>query len=388
MPTGSSHHFDGLQDEQGNVSDSNLNSLDSGCNVNPVLSKLQVNVEAGRFVSSTAYEEFGGASAQPVPASTVNGVVYLTPGGGTPTLVIAAGPFPGAEHMPLAEFDTDTVQVLAIRDKRARVGTSVIGGGPPSGVAAGVLAGTYPAPTFAAGALVNADVNAAAGIAESKLALNFATHSPANDPSVGEKAALAGTSGVPGGGNQYVTNADARNADARAPLAHATAHQHGGADEVATATPGANAIPKADGAGKLDAWITGNVFGADRQFVAATPRTTTVAGPGAPTLVAQIVTGALTGTYLYRWGADVDNNGAAFAGSVRVRNVTDAVNLDGTPLPYGPSLIAVADAKRVGGEAQIVLAGVSKTINLEHYDNAGGNTQGIARAFVEFMRVA
>ena len=38
--------------------------------------------------------------------------------------------------------------------------------------------------------------------------------------------------------------------------AHASSHQHGGTDEVATATPGANAIPKADGSGLLDSWIS------------------------------------------------------------------------------------------------------------------------------------
>ncbi len=37
---------------------------------------------------------------------------------------------------------------------------------------------------------------------------------------------------------------------------HANTHQHGGSDEVATASPAANAIPKADGTGKLpDGWI-------------------------------------------------------------------------------------------------------------------------------------
>ena len=41
-------------------------------------------------------------------------------------------------------------------------------------------------------------------------------------------------------------------------LDHAARHQHGGDDEVATATPGANAIPKADGTGKLDSgWLPG-----------------------------------------------------------------------------------------------------------------------------------
>lgn len=37
---------------------------------------------------------------------------------------------------------------------------------------------------------------------------------------------------------------------------HASRHKHGGADEVATVTPGANEIPKADTYGKLDTWIS------------------------------------------------------------------------------------------------------------------------------------
>lgn len=41
-----------------------------------------------------------------------------------------------------------------------------------------------------------------------------------------------------------------------APGLHAAAHQNGGSDEVATGTPAANAIPKADGSGKLDGWVT------------------------------------------------------------------------------------------------------------------------------------
>lgn len=44
-------------------------------------------------------------------------------------------------------------------------------------------------------------------------------------------------------------------------LSHADRHQHGGADEVATATPAANAIPKADGTGKLDSgWMPTGTF--------------------------------------------------------------------------------------------------------------------------------
>ena len=66
----------------------------------------------------------------------------------------------------------------------------------------------------------NADVHASAAIVESKLSLNFATHSNANDPTTDQKAALAGTSDAPSGTNKYVTDADPRNSDSRTPTAH------------------------------------------------------------------------------------------------------------------------------------------------------------------------
>lgn len=62
--------------------------------------------------------------------------------------------------------------------------------------------------------------------------------------------------GYGSGANTVTQGNDARLSDARTPTAHATSHKHGGSDEVSTATPAANAIPKADASGKLDAWIT------------------------------------------------------------------------------------------------------------------------------------
>lgn len=50
----------------------------------------------------------------------------------------------------------------------------------------------------------NAKVDTAAGILESKLALNYPTHSNANDPTFDQKAALAGE-GPPSGENKYTT---------------------------------------------------------------------------------------------------------------------------------------------------------------------------------------
>lgn len=66
-------------------------------------------------------------------------------------------------------------------------------------------------------------------------------------PSSGEKDALVGTSGTPSTSNKYVTNADARNSDARTPTAHAASHVPGGSDALATAT--AVAVGTANAAG-------------------------------------------------------------------------------------------------------------------------------------------
>jgi hypothetical protein len=108
-------------------------------------------------------------------------------------------------------------------------------GSPPTGT--GFRHVTSGAEDAAAKLVENADVAGAAAIAESKLALNFATHSAANDPSSGEKAALAGTSGTPGSGNKFVTDGDARNTNSRAPTSHG-ASLHDGTVE-ATANKGA-----------------------------------------------------------------------------------------------------------------------------------------------------
>lgn len=79
-------------------------------------------------------------------------------------------------------------------------------GGPPTGAAGGDLSGTYPNPGIAAGAVVNADVNASAAIAESKL--NLATDAAAG---TGSRRTL-GT-----GSTQAAAGNDSRLSDSRAP---------------------------------------------------------------------------------------------------------------------------------------------------------------------------
>ncbi len=90
------------------------------------------------------------------------------------------------------------------------------GAGYPVASAGGDLTGTYPSPSIASGVVTDAHVSPSAAIAESKLALNYPTHSPANDPTADQKAALAGSAGTPSAANPYVTSNDPRLAGGQA----------------------------------------------------------------------------------------------------------------------------------------------------------------------------
>jgi len=87
--------------------------------------------------------------------------------------------------------------------------------------AAGALTGFFPAPSIASGAISDQHIADNAAIQESKLALNYPTHSNANDPSADQKSALAGTSGPPSSTNRFVTDSDARLSNSRQPAGHA-----------------------------------------------------------------------------------------------------------------------------------------------------------------------
>jgi hypothetical protein len=91
----------------------------------------------------------------------------------------------------------------------------------PVGQAGGALTGTYPDPSLGTGVVFDANIAVAAGIRESKLALDFPTHSSANDPTAVQKAALSGTSGDPSVSNKYVLDQDPRMSNSRAATAHA-----------------------------------------------------------------------------------------------------------------------------------------------------------------------
>jgi hypothetical protein len=102
-----------------------------------------------------------------------------------------------------------------------------------------------------------------------------------------------------------------------------------------------------------------------------------------PQTKVQLVTGALTGTYRIGYGAKVNNNDKR--GYARLYNVTDA-SVFGSPHTN-----RVKDSGEnyptISGVYEIVLTGVSKTIELQYYDDVGGDTQYIKDAFIEFWKV-
>ncbi|MCC6362088.1 MAG: hypothetical protein IT165_01110 [Bryobacterales bacterium] len=96
-------------------------------------------------------------------------------------------------------------------------GASGLTGGSEAG---GALTGFFPAPSIAPGAIADQHISPNAGIAESKLALNFPTHSNANDPTADQKAALSGSAGNPSNSNRFVTDQDSRLTNSRPPTGH------------------------------------------------------------------------------------------------------------------------------------------------------------------------
>jgi len=119
------------------------------------------------------------------------------------TITFLSGAFPQPGDMLIASYRI--------------AGASGLTGGSEAG---GALAGFFPAPSIAAGAISDQHISPNAGIAESKLALSFPTHSNANDPTADQKAALSGSAGNPSNTNRFVTDQDSRLANSRPPAGH------------------------------------------------------------------------------------------------------------------------------------------------------------------------
>lgn len=116
---------------------------------------------------------------------------------------------------------------------------------PPSGDAGGDLSGEFPNPS-----VVN-DSHAHTGST-----LSGITHTSVASANIDGTTSTPSMRTLGTGAQQAAAGDDARLSNSRAPTTHASSHQSGGSDEVATATPAANAIPKADANGLLDGWLS------------------------------------------------------------------------------------------------------------------------------------
>ena len=148
MPSGSSYQFN--DQELGNLIATNINTLNCGGNVYPE-TLLDVAVTALRFTASTGFVDYAGGSAIAMPPSTAARKLWID----TVGAFQQGAAFPGTEHYPLAEVDTDAVEVVAIRDKRPRGGATqtAFGAGDVVGPA-GATAGAPPLWNGATGKLL------------------------------------------------------------------------------------------------------------------------------------------------------------------------------------------------------------------------------------------
>lgn len=151
-----------------------------------------------------------------------------------------------------------------------------------------------------------------------------------------------------------------------------------------------------NGAGSISITASAGNFGADPAFVdtngnnvttdaTASSATTTLTTTSTTYIQgATLSTGALTGTYWVFWSAEISNTSAASTAAARLQNITDSLTLGEAIL----NVPASANFNLVGGVAELVLSGVSKTLNIQYKRIGGVGTISLRRARIMFVRKA
>ncbi len=202
------------------------------------------------------------------PAGDINGVNAVFTLANSPNPANSLAIFRnGVRQREGFDFSISTNTVTFVSGAIPRTGDSLVASyrtgvsdPTPVGEAGGYLTGYYPDPQIAAGVISDYNIAVSAGITEAKLALNFPTHTSTNDPAPGEKAALAGTSGIPSATNRFVTAQDSRLSDARMPLTHGLLNATHG--DTSSATPIRGDLVVAQGTSAL--WTRLPLGGANR----------------------------------------------------------------------------------------------------------------------------
>ncbi len=152
-----------------------------------------------------------------------------------------------------------------------------------------------------------------------------------------------------------------------APATHASQHQHGGADEIAVATPAANAIPKAGASARLaKTWVEqtpasikpSGAYGLPTRDHVAVGVTTTALS--ANQLIANPLTSDVDCTII---GATIDVTVQSVTGSAEIAIYESAVGADGAPVlgarvaVLGTVSTATVGVKALSGLSQALAAG-------------------------------
>jgi hypothetical protein len=176
---------------------------------------------------------------------------------------------------------------------------------------------------------LSASIARLADVAAEATARAAADTAEATARAAADSAHAALTTSAHGG---IVASTDSRLTDARTPLAHAASHKHGGSDEIAAATPAANAIPKAGAASTIaDGWLS-SVISRITSIALSLPSIFSVSGSP---LTANGTLSATLANQSANVGLFGPASGGAAAPTFRALVAADIPNLDTSKLTTG-----------------------------------------------------
>jgi hypothetical protein len=177
-----------------------------------------------------------------------------------------------------------------------------------------------------------------------------------------------GNSGLQSGADKTKLNGIESGADvtgAHDPKAHTTSHKHGGSDEIATAVAAANAIPKADGTGKLDAGWLPSVGGFTNNMVSLSTNDNTDSSNYIAIGDLTLAAATFFGVHTIKFSVCAFVTNGALTGTVVLYNVTDSATV--ATLTYTELIATRKDS------AALVLDAAPKLYEVRFKVTGGGN---------------
>lgn len=156
---------------------------------------------------------------------------------------------------------------------------------------------------------------------------------------------------------------------------------------ISAATTGAAGSMSSADKTKLDgvaAGATVNVFGNNYQSAISAGRSTYNTNTTFQTKATLTTPGSLTGTYMIEWMYILDDSATNQNVEARLYNTTDAAIVGGLNVMRPTNS---AERRLYSGFAEVTMAGVAKTFELQYRTANAGTTVGIAEARIKFYRV-